>query len=255
MVSFRLVCNFALQQIRQFSCTKKLMDISTVAVIGSGIMGSGIAQVSATAGFHVSIVDQSDEILNKAKKNIEASLTRVAKKKFADDKSKAESFITNIMKNIEVNTSVADAVKEADLCIEAITENLDLKIKMFETMDKNARKFCEKLGKNPVHSKDTPGFIVNRLLVPYCMEAIRLAERGDASMKDIDVAMKLGAGYPMGPFELFDFIGLDTCKFIIDGWHADEPNQPLFNPSPLLDKMVKEGKLGRKSGEGFYKYK
>ncbi|XP_003380445.1 probable 3-hydroxyacyl-CoA dehydrogenase [Trichinella spiralis] len=189
MVSFRLVCNVALQQIRQFSCSRKLMDISTVAVIGSGIMGSGIAQVSATAGFHVSIVDQSDEILNKAKKNIEASLSRVAKKKFADDKS------------------------------------------------------------------DTPGFIVNRLLVPYCMEAIRLAERGDASMKDIDVAMKLGAGYPMGPFELFDFIGLDTCKFIIDGWHADEPNQPLFNPSPLLDKMVKEGKLGRKSGEGFYKYK
>ncbi|KRZ57983.1 putative 3-hydroxyacyl-CoA dehydrogenase [Trichinella nativa] len=314
MVSFRLVCNVALQQIRQFSCSRKLMDISTVAVIGSGIMGSGIAQVSATAGFHVLIVDQSDEILNKAKKNIEASLSRVAKKKFADDKSKAESFITNIMKNIEVNTSVADAVKEADLCIEAITENLDLKIKMFETMDKNARKsailasntsslplakisqilkqpenfgglhffnpvpvmklvevihtkntsketidsmvkFCEKLGKNPVHSKDTPGFIVNRLLVPYCMEAIRLAERGDASMKDIDVAMKLGAGYPMGPFELFDFIGLDTCKFIIDGWHADEPNQPLFNPSPLLDKMVKEGKLGHKTGEGFYKYK
>ncbi|KAL1244961.1 putative 3-hydroxyacyl-CoA dehydrogenase [Trichinella spiralis] len=140
MVSFRLVCNVALQQIRQFSCSRKLMDISTVAVIGSGIMGSGIAQVSATAGFHVSIVDQSDEILNKAKKNIEASLSRVAKKKFADDKSKAESFITNIMKNIEVNTSVADAVKEADLCIEAITENLDLKIKMFETMDKNARK-------------------------------------------------------------------------------------------------------------------
>ncbi|KRZ08605.1 putative 3-hydroxyacyl-CoA dehydrogenase [Trichinella zimbabwensis] len=140
MVSFRLVCNVALQQIRQFSCSRKLMDISTVAVIGSGIMGSGIAQVSATAGFHVSIVDQSDEILNKAKKNIEASLTRVAKKKFADDTSKAESFITNIMKNIEVNTSVAEAVKEADLCIEAITENLDLKIKMFEIMDKNARK-------------------------------------------------------------------------------------------------------------------
>uniref|UniRef100_A0A8V0XIN4 Hydroxyacyl-coenzyme A dehydrogenase, mitochondrial n=1 Tax=Gallus gallus TaxID=9031 RepID=A0A8V0XIN4_CHICK len=114
--------------------------------------------------------------------------------------------------------------------------------------------FSKAVGKSPVSCKDTPGFIVNRLLVPYMMEAVRLFERGDASKEDIDVAMKLGAGYPMGPFELLDYVGLDTSKYIIDGWHAIEPNNPLFLPSPLLDKLVEEKKLGRKTGEGFYKY-
>ncbi|KAL4640465.1 hydroxyacyl-coenzyme A dehydrogenase, mitochondrial [Arapaima gigas] len=140
--------------------------------------------------------------------------------------------------------------------------------------------FSKVLGKHPVSCKDTPGFIVNRLLVPYMMEAIRLHERGHGSKEDIDVAMKLGAGYPMGPFELLDYVGLDTSKFIIDGeflhglghraavslkvcltdvvtlgWHAMEPENPLFAPSQLLNKLVAEGKLGKKTGEGFYKYK
>ena len=110
------------------------------------------------------------------------------------------------------------------------------------------------MGKATVAAKDTPGFIVNRLLVPNLMEAIRLVERGDATPEDVDVAMKLGAGHPMGPFELADYVGLDTTKFIIDGWSARFPNEPLFNKSPLLDKLVSEGKLGKKSGEGFYKY-
>ncbi|XP_053108482.1 hydroxyacyl-coenzyme A dehydrogenase, mitochondrial isoform X1 [Hemicordylus capensis] len=114
--------------------------------------------------------------------------------------------------------------------------------------------FSRALGKNPVSCKDTPGFIVNSLLVPYLMEAVRLFERGDASKEDIDVAMKLGAGYPMGPFELLDYVGLDTTKFIIDGWHLVEPDNPRFAPSPLLNQLVKEKKLGRKTGEGFYKY-
>lgn len=112
----------------------------------------------------------------------------------------------------------------------------------------------KEMGKVTVSAKDTPGFIVNRLLVPYMMEAMRMAERGDASTKDIDTAMKLGAGYPMGPFELADYVGLDTNKFILDGWARDYPDNPLFKPIHLLDKLVKEGKLGRKSGEGFYKY-
>ncbi|XP_062851374.1 hydroxyacyl-coenzyme A dehydrogenase, mitochondrial [Trichomycterus rosablanca] len=115
--------------------------------------------------------------------------------------------------------------------------------------------FSKALGKHPVSCKDTPGFIVNRLLVPYLMEAVRLYERGHGSKEDIDVAMKLGAGYPMGPFELLDYVGLDTSKFIIDGWYETEPENPLFSPSPLLNKLVSEGKLGKKSGEGFYKYK
>ncbi|XP_064416673.1 hydroxyacyl-coenzyme A dehydrogenase, mitochondrial isoform X2 [Latimeria chalumnae] len=115
--------------------------------------------------------------------------------------------------------------------------------------------FSNAMGKQPVTCKDTPGFIVNRLLVPYMMEAIRLHERGHGSKEDIDLAMKLGAGYPMGPFELADYVGLDTSKYIIDGWNELEPDNPLFAPSPLLNQLVEEGKLGRKSGEGFYKYK
>merc|ERR1712141_37534 len=106
-------------------------------------------------------------------------------------------------------------------------------------------KFGEACKKSTVKCKDTPGFVVNRLLVPYLMEAVRMYERGDASLKDIDIAMKLGCGYPMGPFELLDYIGLDTCKFILDGWHQDDPSNPLFNPSPLLDELVGANKLGR----------
>uniref|UniRef100_A0A2K6Q1K7 Hydroxyacyl-coenzyme A dehydrogenase, mitochondrial n=1 Tax=Rhinopithecus roxellana TaxID=61622 RepID=A0A2K6Q1K7_RHIRO len=118
--------------------------------------------------------------------------------------------------------------------------------------------FSKALGKHPVSCKDTPGFIVNRLLVPYLMEAIRLYERvsdGDASKEDIDTAMKLGAGYPMGPFELLDYVGLDTTKFIIDGWHETDVKNPLYQPSPCLNKLVAENKSGKKTGEGFYKYK
>ncbi|ERE89451.1 hydroxyacyl-coenzyme A dehydrogenase [Cricetulus griseus] len=115
--------------------------------------------------------------------------------------------------------------------------------------------FCKTLGKHPVSCKDTPGFIVNRLLVPYLIEAIRLHERGDASKEDIDTAMKLGAGYPMGPFELLDYVGLDTTKFILDGWHEMDPENPLFQPSPSMNNLVAQKKLGKKTGEGFYKYK
>jgi len=123
-----------------------------------------------------------------------------------------------------------------------------------ETFD-SLLNFSKALGKTPVSCKDTPGFIVNRLLVPYMMEAIRLNERGHGSKEDIDIAMKLGAGYPMGPFELLDYVGLDTAKFIMDGWSAMDPGNPLFAPSEMLNKLVAEGKYGKKTGEGFYKYK
>ncbi|KAG1695318.1 Hydroxyacyl-coenzyme A dehydrogenase, mitochondrial [Nymphon striatum] len=114
--------------------------------------------------------------------------------------------------------------------------------------------FGKALKKVTVSCKDTPGFVVNRLLVPYMGEACRMLERGDASAKDIDTAMKLGAGYPMGPFELTDYVGLDTTKFIMDGWHDRYPDNQLFKPIPLLNKLVSENKFGMKSGEGFYKY-
>lgn len=115
--------------------------------------------------------------------------------------------------------------------------------------------FGQKLGKACVSCKDTPGFIVNRLLVPYLAEAVRLHERGDASARDIDTAMKLGAGYPMGPFELADYVGLDTTNNILNGWHAKYPENPLFQPIAKLEELVNAGKLGVKSGEGFYSYK
>ncbi|EPY38709.1 3-hydroxyacyl-CoA dehydrogenase [Angomonas deanei] len=114
--------------------------------------------------------------------------------------------------------------------------------------------FATKVGKVPVVTKDSMGFIVNRLLVPYQMEAIRLVERGVASIPDVDTAMKLGCGYPMGPFELCDSVGCDIIKFVIDGWHKQYPEEPLFKPSKLLDDLIAQGKLGKKTGEGFYKY-
>lgn len=108
--------------------------------------------------------------------------------------------------------------------------------------------------KTTVRCIDTPGFIVNRLLIPYMLEAVRLYERGHGSKEDIDTAMKLGAGLPMGPFELLDYVGLDTAKFVAEGWSESYPDEALFKPCATINQLVSEGKLGRKSGEGFYKY-
>lgn len=112
--------------------------------------------------------------------------------------------------------------------------------------------FVKNLKKVPVSCKDTPGFIVNRLLLPYMAEAVQLVERGDASVKDVDIAMKLGAGYPMGPFELMDYVGIDTVKFIIDGWL--DKGASFVKSSETINKMVEQGNLGKKSGKGFYDY-
>lgn len=117
--------------------------------------------------------------------------------------------------------------------------------------------FTKNIKKVPVTCKDTPGFIVNRLLVPYMFEAIRMVERGDASKEDVDTAMKLGAGYPMGPFELADYVGLDTTKFITDGWYQNGKGlkgEKLVAPSKMLNDLVAKKNLGRKSGKGFYDY-
>lgn len=117
--------------------------------------------------------------------------------------------------------------------------------------------FSESLGKRVVGCKDTPGFIVNRLLIPYMFEALGMVERGDAKMADVDTAMKLGAGYPMGPFELMDYVGLDTVKFITDGWYNGDgilKGDSRCAPSKTLNDLVQKGELGRKSGKGFYEY-
>jgi 3-hydroxyacyl-CoA dehydrogenase len=117
-----------------------------------------------------------------------------------------------------------------------------------------ARAFGEACGKTPVTCKDTPGFVVNRLLVPYMAQALQMLERGDASAADIDTAMKLGCGYPMGPIELTDYVGLDTTLYILQGWVERYPDEPAFAIPAVLERKVAEGKLGRKSGEGFYKW-
>jgi len=114
--------------------------------------------------------------------------------------------------------------------------------------------FGAAVNKVTVACRDSPGFLVNRLLVPYLFEAIRLHERGDGSKEDIDTAMKLGCGYPMGPFALADYVGLDTCKSIVDGWRENDPNNTLFEASPMLDQLVAEGHYGKKTGRGFYDY-
>jgi len=269
-------------------------------------MGAGIAQVSAAAGKNVTLIDVSDAAVEKGVANINKSITRVAKKK-----GMSEEEVNAIMARITPSTAVPDAAS-ADLVVEAVVENLDVKRKLFGELDglcgantlfasntsslrigdisagirpdrfggmhffnpvpvmglveiirtdatsddtyNRLSAFGTEVGKKVVTCRDTPGFVVNRLLVPYLMEAVRMLERGDATAKDIDTAMKLGAGHPMGPFQLLDYVGLDTTKFIMDGWHADFPEEPLFNPSEQLNNLVAEGKLGLKSGEGFFKY-
>jgi 3-hydroxyacyl-CoA dehydrogenase len=287
--------------------------VHVVTVIGCGLMGSGIAQVTAQAGIKVTMVDQKQEIVDKAYAGIRKSIERVAKKKVPDDHKGQSVYVEAALANLSVTTNMEDACRDADLIIEAVPEMIELKHKLFTQVEAAAKpsailatntsslrlidiskplkrldnfgglhffnpvpimkllevirmpetsdatfhtllEYGKQIGKTTVKCKDTPGFVVNRLLVPYMMEALRMAERGDATTHDIDTAMKLGAGYPMGPFELLDYVGLDTNKFILDGWSKQFPGNPLFAPSDLLNKMVAEGKLGRKSGEGFYKY-
>ncbi|XP_065159755.1 hydroxyacyl-coenzyme A dehydrogenase, mitochondrial-like [Atheta coriaria] len=287
--------------------------IKNVTIIGGGLMGSGIAQVSAATGHNVTLVELNTDVLKKAQAGIQNSLGRVAKKMFKEKPADGDRFISETLKRLRGVTSAEEGVQDADLVIEAIVENMDVKHKLFKAIDAAApaktifasntsslpiseiasvtnRKdrfgglhffnpvpvmrlleviripetneetyqammaWGKAVGKTCVTCKDTPGFIVNRLLVPYMAEAVRMLERGDATARDIDTAMKLGAGYPMGPIELSDYVGLDTTAFIVEGWHKKYPDNPLFAPPEKLRELVKQGKLGMKTGEGFYKH-
>jgi 3-hydroxybutyryl-CoA dehydrogenase len=282
------------------------MSIRTVGVLGCGLMGSGIAQLSAASGYKTVVREVDDTFLQKG-------LGRV--KKFLDDgvaKGKvAASDRDKTLGNLS-GTTTFDALGECDLVIEAIVENLDEKkhtyaalervlkpqaiivsntsslcitelaatthrpdrfgglhffnpvpimklvevIRALTTSDETYRavfEFAQSLGKEPITAPDRPGFIVNRLLVPYLLDAIRAYENGLGTLEDIDKGMKLGCGYPMGPFTLLDFVGLDTTYYIANIMF-EEFREPAYAPPPLLKRMVLAGRMGRKSGHGFYKY-
>src|SRR5450631_3839635 len=243
------------------------MEIKEVGVLGCGLMGSGIAQVCATAGFDVTVLEVEQKYLDKGFAGIEKSLAKFA------ERPVEKGGITAQQKD-EIRARLKGTTKEEDLAdcdivIEAIIENVEEKKKMYAAIDgivkkdaifattddvfETAYEFGKKLGKVPVRTSDKTGFIVNRLLVPYLLDAIRAYEEGVGSIEDIDNAMKLGCGYPMGPFTLLDFVGLDTTYYITQVMY-DEFKERRFASPPLLKRMVMAGWYGRKSGRGFYDY-
>ncbi|MBV9482036.1 MAG: 3-hydroxyacyl-CoA dehydrogenase family protein [Acidobacteria bacterium] len=281
------------------------MEIRNVAVLGCGLMGSGIAQVSATAGFEVTVLEVEQKFLDKGFAGIEKSLAKFAEK---GNLKEAPQTIRARLKGTTRKQDLADS----DMVIEAIVENVAEKRQMFSALDpivkhkailasntssisitellsatkrpermigmhffnpvplmklveviktiatapevyENAYEFAEKLGKVPVRTSDKTGFVVNRLLVPYLLDAIRAYEEGVGSIPDIDNAMKLGCGYPMGPFTLLDFVGLDTTYYITQVMY-DEFKERRFASPPLLKRLVMAGWYGRKTGKGFYDY-
>ncbi|KAG8743585.1 hypothetical protein FRC10_011732 [Ceratobasidium sp. 414] len=281
-------------------------EVKNLTCFGAGLMGAGIAQVAAQNGFKVTLCDVTPQALENGLNIIKTSLGRVAKKAHPDSPEQQKSLVEGVMSTITTTTDAEAAVKDANLVVEAIVENLEVKRKLFASLDAYAPRdcifatntsslsvseiaestssarqaapqmklvevvrtsnmsdatnaalldVCKRMKKTSVSCKDTPGFIVNRLLVPYMMEAVRMLERGDATAEDIDTAMKLGAGYPMGPIQLTDFVGLDTCQNIMIGWREKGALSPeLVKPIKALEDKVNEGKLGRKNGEGFFKY-
>jgi len=282
------------------------MAIEKVGVVGCGLMGAGIAQVSAAAGFSTIVREVGPELLDKGIQGIEKNLARLVEKGAITDVAKGE-----IRGRLE-GTTVIEDLKDCDLVIEAIIEQLPAKRDLFATLDRicpektifasntssltitelaTATKrpqrflglhffnpvpvmklvevvrtiatdaavydqmveFGTKLGKTAVRANDSTGFIVNRLLVPYLLDAIRALEEGVGSIEDIDNSMKLGCGYPMGPLTLLDFVGLDTTYYISQIMF-DEFKERRFAAPPLLKRMVLAGWNGRKAGRGFYDY-
>jgi 3-hydroxybutyryl-CoA dehydrogenase len=281
------------------------MNIQKVGVLGCGLMGSGIAQVAAMAGFDVTVLEVDQKYIDKGFAGIEKSLAKFAEKGTLKETPQA------VRARLRGTTKPAD-LADCDIVVEAVIENIDEKKKMYAALDAVAKKdaifatntssisvtelmaatrrperfiglhffnpvplmklvevvrtiatandvyesayeFAKKLGKVPVRTSDKTGFIVNRLLVPYLLDAIRAYEEGVGSIEDIDNAMKLGCGYPMGPLTLLDFVGLDTTYYITHVMY-DEFKERRFASPPLLKRMVMAGWYGRKSGKGFYDY-
>jgi 3-hydroxybutyryl-CoA dehydrogenase len=282
------------------------MDIKTVGVVGCGLMGSGIAQVCAEAGYQVKVREVSDELLKKGLGKIDSFLAKGVEKGKVTAERKAE-----VMGRLSGTTKLED-LEDCDLVIEVVIENLGAKREVFQALDavcgphaifasntsslsvtemaattkradrfvglhffnpvplmklvevvrspltspeafEKAAAFAQSLGKAPVRANDKTGFIVNRLLVPYLLDAIRALEEGVGSVVDIDEGMRLGCGHPMGPLTLLDFVGLDTTYYIANIMF-DEFREKRFAPPPLLKRMVQAGLNGKKSGKGFYDY-
>jgi 3-hydroxybutyryl-CoA dehydrogenase len=282
------------------------MEIKKVGVMGAGLMGAGIAQVAAVAGYKTVVREINQELLNKGIGRIDGFLAKSVEKgkMSASDKETA-------IKNLHGTTTLED-FKDCQIVIEAVTEDIKLKKELFQQLDKicpattifasntssltvtemasatkrpdkfvglhffnpvpvmklvevvrtiqtsketfdTAFQFAKNLGKEPIACKDNSGFVVNLLLVPYLLQAIRAVETGVASIADIDKGMVLGCGHPMGPLTLLDFVGIDTTYYIANIMF-DEYREPQYAPPPLLKKMVMAGYYGRKSGKGFYDY-
>jgi 3-hydroxybutyryl-CoA dehydrogenase len=283
-----------------------MADIKRVGVLGSGLMGSGIAQVAATAGYDTIVRDVTQSILDKAKASIEKSLAKFVEKGKLPAADSAAA-----LQRLTFTTTTAD-LQSCDIVVEAVTEDLDVKNVLWKELDglcgggtifasntssltiaamaaatkradrfvglhffnpvplmplvevvrtvttseetfKRSFAFARSLGKEAVAAKDNSGFIVNLLLVPYLLDAIRAVEHGVGSVSDIDKAMQLGCGYPMGPLTLLDFVGLDTTFKIAEIMFAEYKEQK-YAPPPLLKRMVLAGMYGKKSGKGFYDY-
>jgi 3-hydroxybutyryl-CoA dehydrogenase len=282
------------------------MDIKTVGVVGCGLMGSGIAQVCAEAGYKVVVREVSDELLEKGLGKIEGFLAKGVEKGKVTPERKAE-----VMGRLE-GTTTLEKLAGCDIVIEVVVESLPAKREVYQALDaacpprtifasntsslsitemaavtrradrfvglhffnpvplmklvevvrspltseesfEAAVAFARSLDKTPIRATDKTGFIVNRLLVPYLLDAIRAVEEGVGSIPDIDLGMKLGCGHPMGPLTLLDFVGLDTT-YSIANIMFDEFREKRFAPPPLLKRMVQAGLYGRKSGKGFYDY-
>jgi 3-hydroxybutyryl-CoA dehydrogenase len=282
------------------------VPIKRVGVVGFGLMGSGIAQVCAQAGYDTVVREVAQPLLDRGFARVDGSLARIVKAgKLTEDDAKATRG------RMRGTTSLED-LKDCDLVIEAVLEELVIKKEVFGTLDalcppttifasntssltivemaaftkrpdrfaglhffnpvplmklveviralptgddtyQTVFAFAQSLGKEAVTAPDRPGFIVNRLLVPYLLDAVRAYENGLGTLEDIDKAMTLGCGYPMGPFTLLDFVGLDTTYYVANVMF-EEFKEPAYAPPPLLKRMVLAGRLGRKSGQGFYKY-
>ncbi len=281
--------------------------MKNVAVIGAGTMGNGIAHTFAQSGYKVQLIDISQSSLDRGIATITKNLDRMVAKERISEAQKNET-----LANITTFTNVEEGVEYASLVVEAATENVDLKLKIFKGLDeatgddcilatntssisitqiaavtkrpeqvigmhfmnpvpimklveiirgyntsdattKTIMEMSKALGKVPVEVNDYPGFVANRILMPMINEAIETLYNGVAGVYEIDTVMKLGMAHPMGPLQLADFIGLDVCHSILEVMHDGYKN-PKYAPCPLLVNMVRAGKLGVKSGEGFYDY-